>query len=159
MRQTCELNPTATIIRYTFLRAGLSSNHKPIAARLLGALDVFAKGHHMGGGMAGCTPFVAAWTAVVLMLASANADSDMSMPMAATPVPAGVTKTAFVCPDVPRASKHFTLTVTKYNLTLPDGRKLPQLAYNRSVVGPAIVLNLGDEVSIDLRNELGNTGA
>ena len=66
---------------------------------------------------------------------------------------------AKVCPDIPRAAKHFDLRVSEYDLKLPDGRMVPQMAYNGSVVGPPLVFTLGDEVSIDVYNGLKNTCA
>ena len=66
---------------------------------------------------------------------------------------------AAVCPgSVPRAAKHMTLTVAERPLRLPDGRKLPQLAYNGSQVGPPIVLTLGDDFSIDVTNDMQDKG-
>jgi FtsP/CotA-like multicopper oxidase with cupredoxin domain len=64
---------------------------------------------------------------------------------------------AKVCPEIPRAAKHFNLRVSEYDLRLPDGRTVPQLAYNGSAVGPPLVFTLGDEVSIDVYNGLKNT--
>jgi len=61
---------------------------------------------------------------------------------------------AKLCPAVTPARKHFNLKVTEGTITLPDGKKLKQLMYNASVVGPPIVLTLGEEVSIDVQNSL-----
>lgn len=67
---------------------------------------------------------------------------------------AAVASAADVCPDIEKAPKNFILRVTDYELELPDGKLLPQKAYNDSVVGPALVMDLGDDVSIDVTNEL-----
>ncbi|KAF8068206.1 L-ascorbate oxidase [Scenedesmus sp. PABB004] len=61
---------------------------------------------------------------------------------------------AAVCPNIERADKHFTLTASDYKLKLPNNATVAQKAYNDSVVGPPLIFDLGDDVSIDVTNNL-----
>ena len=58
-----------------------------------------------------------------------------------------------VCPDFPKARRHFDLAVRNTDIALPGGKTLAGLTFNGSYVGPAIVVQLGEEVSIDVTNE------
>lgn len=59
-----------------------------------------------------------------------------------------------MCPDVRKAARHFNLNVTEGTIRLPDGKKLKQLMYNSQQIGPALFVNLGEEVSVDINNVL-----
>ena len=68
---------------------------------------------------------------------------------------AGVAQAAGVCPDgVDVAPTHWTLLVGPAGLRLANGTLLPQLAYNGTIVGPTLRATLGDDVSVDVVNEL-----
>lgn len=58
------------------------------------------------------------------------------------------------CPNVPKAARHFDLNVTEGSITLPDGKQLKQLMYNSQQIGPTLVVDLGEEVSVDIKNLL-----
>jgi len=76
--------------------------------------------------------------------------------LAALAIAGAVIADAKTCPDVTPAAKKYSLEVTEYDLTLPDGKKVPQLAYNGTKVGPVLEFQAGDEVSIDIKNSLAN---
>ena len=59
------------------------------------------------------------------------------------------------CPDgVARGAKHFSLLVADATYTLPGGGSVPSRTYNGSVVGPPIVVDLGDDVTVDVTNTM-----
>ena len=59
---------------------------------------------------------------------------------------------ASICPDVPKANRHYSLVVGDANITLPGGKVLPGLAFNNSYIGPPIYATLGETISIDVFN-------
>lgn len=62
---------------------------------------------------------------------------------------------AMTCPtSIKPAARHIKLTASEYDLKLPDGKTVRQMAYNNSAVGPAIELTLGEEVSVDILNSM-----
>ena len=60
---------------------------------------------------------------------------------------------ASICPDIPRAPRHFNLIVQGKTIELPGGKCLQGYAYNSSYIGPAAIYRyatLGDTISIDV---------
>lgn len=57
-----------------------------------------------------------------------------------------------VCPSIDKAARHYVLEVRDTDFQLPNGKTFKGLGFNGSYVGPAIVATLGEEISIDVRN-------
>lgn len=63
-----------------------------------------------------------------------------------------ISSAAAVCPNVPKAKRHYNLVVSNMNVPLPGGKILPGLVFNNSYIGPAIYATLGETISIDVFN-------
>ena len=58
-----------------------------------------------------------------------------------------------VCPDIPRAANHNSISVESTDINLPAGSALLHgLTFNGSFLGPTITAVLGEDVSIDVVN-------
>ncbi len=62
------------------------------------------------------------------------------------------TSSPSVCPDIPRAAKHYDLYVQNTLVQLPGGLQYQGLTFNFSYIGPTLTAMLGETISIDVHN-------